>query len=263
MAAIGSRFHAGRSESSSGAFFFKQVLAKEGSYHWVEYLYIDDPVSSLDDNNAIAVACDLAELLRRAKQHTKLVKDTSNGSVSGEREESAPIRAVISSHHALFFNVIVNELKTENCKTYFMDRPRSGTGYTLRAVGDTPFLQHVALLSDLRKAADSRSGKLYTYHFNMLRVILEKTAVFFGKRDFSDCLKDDKDRDLFARALNFQSHGQHSPFEPSDMPEYDKKLFRSILNSFLDHHQRFHLPDLEDKATAPAPILAPATGATT
>ena len=30
------------------------------AYNWVEYIYIDDPISSLDDNNAIAVASDLS-----------------------------------------------------------------------------------------------------------------------------------------------------------------------------------------------------------
>lgn len=38
-----------------------------GSYNWVKYIYIDDPISSLDDNNAIAVASDLAQLLKRGK----------------------------------------------------------------------------------------------------------------------------------------------------------------------------------------------------
>lgn len=229
---------------------FEQVLKKEKSYHWVKYLYIDDPVSSLDDNNAIGVACDLAKLLHRAKQHTMLVKDPSSGSANDEREESAPIKVVVSTHHALFFNVVVNELKTEKCKTYFLDRPRGGTAYTLRATDETPFLHHVALLSELRKAADPRSGKLFTYHFNMLRGILEKTAVFFGKKDFSDCLKDDKDKDLFSRALNLQSHGQHSHFEPFDMPEKDQQLFRRILDSLLDNHHKFDLPDLEGETTA-------------
>jgi hypothetical protein len=219
----------------------KQVLGNEGSYHWVKYLYIDDPVSSLDDNNTIAVACDLAELLRRAKRHTKLVKESIGGPVSVEREVNAPIKAVVSTHHALFFNVLVNELKKDTCQTYFLDRPRGGTGYTLRKTGDTPFLNHIALLSELRNAADPRSGKLYTYHFNMLRGILEKTAVFFGKHDFSECLKNDQDRGLFSRALNLQSHGQHSHFEPLDMPENDKELFRRILDSFLDNHHKFDL----------------------
>lgn len=41
-------------------------LAIDGdeSYSWVKHIYIDDPISSLDDNNAIAVASDLAQLLK-------------------------------------------------------------------------------------------------------------------------------------------------------------------------------------------------------
>ena len=41
-------------------------LAIDGleAYDWVQYLYIDDPISSLDENNAIAVAADLARLLK-------------------------------------------------------------------------------------------------------------------------------------------------------------------------------------------------------
>ena len=59
---------------------------EEGSpYQWVKYIYIDDPISSLDDNNVIAVASHLAQLL--SKDQNK-------------------IKTVISSHHALFFNVM-------------------------------------------------------------------------------------------------------------------------------------------------------------
>jgi hypothetical protein len=31
---------------------FKQVLNNEGAYNWVKHVYIDDPVSSLDDNTS-------------------------------------------------------------------------------------------------------------------------------------------------------------------------------------------------------------------
>src|SRR5882724_1891524 len=34
----------------------ERVIDGHPSYGWVRYLYIDDPISSLDDNNAIAVA---------------------------------------------------------------------------------------------------------------------------------------------------------------------------------------------------------------
>ena len=234
---------------------FQQVLDGEGSYGWVKYLYIDDPVSSLDDNNAIAVATDLAKLLRQAKDRTKLVSLVGSGSGTEERKESAPIKVIVSSHHALFFNVIFNELKTAKCKHYFLDRPSSGTVYTLRATDETPFFHHVALLSELRKAADPDSGKLYTYHFNMLRSILEKTASFLGKKDFSDCIEGVEDEALYSRALNLLSHGKYSLYEPTEMLEDNKKLFREIFSAFLAKNQ-FDLPALLNETPLPAPLSA-------
>ena len=32
-----------------------------GPYNWVKFIYVDDPISSLDDNNVIGVASDLAK----------------------------------------------------------------------------------------------------------------------------------------------------------------------------------------------------------
>jgi hypothetical protein len=43
------------------------VIDGAEAYKWVKYVYIDDPISSLDDNNAIAVASDLSQLLKGDK----------------------------------------------------------------------------------------------------------------------------------------------------------------------------------------------------
>ncbi|XOV76028.1 MAG: hypothetical protein ACFHWZ_03375 [Phycisphaerales bacterium] len=43
-----------------------RIIDGDAAYSWVKYIYIDDPISSLDDNNAISIACDLAALLRSA-----------------------------------------------------------------------------------------------------------------------------------------------------------------------------------------------------
>jgi wobble nucleotide-excising tRNase len=142
------------------------VIDNHESYAWVKYLYIDDPISSLDDNNAIAVAIDLVQFLKQGKERLKVV---------------------ISSHHGLFHNVVWNEVRSLKVKykSYFYHRSKNSEKYTLQATNETPFFHHVAMLSELKQAADS--GKLYTHHFNMLRNILEKTATFFGFEDFSDC----------------------------------------------------------------------------
>src|SRR5882757_2526861 len=42
------------------------ALTREEAYKWVKYVYIDDPISSLDEQNAIVVANHLVQLFREA-----------------------------------------------------------------------------------------------------------------------------------------------------------------------------------------------------
>lgn len=185
------------------------------SYDWVKYIYIDDPVSSLDDNNVVALACQLSELLKDCK-----------------------IKTVISTHHTLFFNVMYNELRKESTASRFLSFDKETNKYIVKNTGDTPFFHHVALLKELKKVADS--GKIYTYHFNILRNILEKTAAFHGFDDFSACIKrddDDLDDVIFARMTNLLSHGNHSIFNPLEMVEDNKEIFKNILDRFLENYK--------------------------
>lgn len=191
-------------------------LAVDGAeaYNWVKYIYIDDPISSLDDNNAIAVASNLAQLLKK---------------------QTGELKTIISSHHTLFFNVLCNELRRSN--KYFLSKDQRSGRYFLRNTGDTPFFHHVAALAELYKAG--QDGRLYTYHFNMLRSILEKTASFHGFKNFSACIKqddDDPDGILHTRIINILSHGNYSLYEPQEMLEENKAYFRKILDDFMSRY---------------------------
>lgn len=191
------------------------VLDGEEKYAWVKFFYVDDPISSLDDNNTIAVASDLAKLLKRASENQ--------------------VKTVISSHHSLFFNVMYNELKKTPNKSYYIHRKNGESSYMLQATNDSPFFHHVATLNELKKALDS--GDLYSYHFNALRVVLEKTAAFHGHDDFSFCLDGD-DETLYSRALNILSHsGGYSLYQPVEMVDDNKELFKEILNNFLNRFE--------------------------
>lgn len=184
------------------------------AYSWVKYIYIDDPISSLDENNAVAIGHHLAQLL----------KDKDN-----------PLRTVISSHHTLFFNVLCNELG--RAKKYFLNKNKDSKTYTLKDTTETPFFYHVAMLSLLDQA--SKSGELYTYHFNILRSILEKTASFLGYNDFSDCITvddDDPEKRLRKRIIQIFNHGNYSLYEPQEMLQDNKNLFTDILNGFVEKH---------------------------
>ncbi len=198
-------------------FFLAVVqLALDGTdaYKWVKYVYIDDPISSLDEHNAITVANNLAQLLKK---------------------EDSPIKTVVSTHHTLFFNVLCNELK--RAKRFFLSRDKKPGGYVIRETGDTPFFHHVANLAALYEA--EQSDKLFTHHFNMLRSILEKTASFHGYENFSACIKqdgDDEDGVLHTRLVNILSHGNYSLYEPQEMLEENKNYFRKILGDFITRY---------------------------
>ncbi len=65
--------------------------------------------------------------------------------------------------------------------------------------------------------------------------------------DFGKCIYGiDKDDILYERALNLLSHGKYSIYEPVEMGEDNKDLFKRILNAFLDKY-KFNLPELLKK----------------
>jgi hypothetical protein len=151
------------------------------------------------------------------------------------KNQNSPLKTVISSHHTLFFNVLCNELS--RAKKYFLSIDKQSACYVLKETGDTPFFHHVATLTELYQA--QRSGRLYTYHFNMLRNILEKSASFHGFKNFSACIKqdnDDPDGVLYARLINILSHGNYSLYEPREMLEENKAYFKKILDDFLNRY---------------------------
>lgn len=187
------------------------VVDNVESYNWVKYIYVDDPISSLDDNNVIAVASHLAQLM------------------SGN-----DVKVIVSSHHTLFFNVLCNEIN--KAEQLFLQKNTANGSYLLKDTTKTPFFHHVALLKELRKASDS--GALYTYHFNILRSILEKTASFHGYPHFSSCIRksDEENEPVYTRIVNLLSHGNYSLFEPREMVEENKQHFKNILNNFLEDY---------------------------
>lgn len=192
-----------------------------GVYSWVRYIYVDDPISSLDENNVIAIACNLANLVKR---------------------EDNELKTVISTHHSLFFNVMFNEFRgVKRVERYFLHKNKEH--YVLQNTEDTPFFHHVAILNELKQV--DASGEVYTYHFSALRSVLEKTASFFGYDNIKQCIQqlETEDEVLFNRALNLMSHGKYAVFEPRMMGPDNKELFKKILKAFTDTYE-FNLPEI-------------------
>ena len=200
--------------------FFLAILQlsldkEDGSpYEWVKYVYIDDPISSLDDNYAVSVAHNLATLLK-----------SYNG----------PIQFIVSTHHGLFFNVLCNEL--DKASRYLLSKNTSNEYYFIQLKGDTASLYHVAMLKMLKDTLDNNEP-LYPYHFNVLRNIMEKTANFHGLAGFKKCMELE-DAGFYERLIPVLNHGGYSVFEPKEMLPENKENFEKVLRKLLDTYP-FH-----------------------
>lgn len=211
-------------------------LAIDGAegYDWVKYVYIDDPISSLDENNTIALACGLAKIMESG-----IYKEIEEAGEIKKVEKERKVKVVLSTHHSLFFNVMYNELKTKR-KTFFL-HSNGSQDYKLQDTDDTPFFHHIALLSELKKAADSEV--VHTFHFNGLRTVMEKTVSFLGYSKIDEVIHGLEDEVLFHRAVQLLSHGRYSIFAPSPMTPDTKDLFKKILKGFTDKYE-FKFPEI-------------------
>ncbi len=184
---------------------------EDNPYDWVEYVYIDDPISSLDEHNAVKVAHDLTDML------------------AGSRET---LRVVISTHHVLFYNVIANQFRKKASKLYLTKGDDHET-YRLESLGSVPPFHHLSTLVELSRVQDG--AQLNTQHFNMLRRVLEQTAAFFGYESWDECLnpkKGETEKAFQKRLLDLSSHGDYLIFQSSMIDDKMRTQFRVIFEQF-------------------------------
>ena len=193
-------------------------------FNELEYVFIDDPVSSLDENHLIELAVNIAELIRSSQ---------------------SDVRFIITTHNPLFYNVLWNEFnnadqetndKTKKSLKRRLEKLDDGT-FMLQDSKDSPFSYHLFLLSELEKAI--QSGDIKKYHYNFLRQVLEKTSTFLGYkrwRELLTLLPDDAHEAYYNRIINLCSHGKHSGEETSIVENNDKRvlgyLVREIKNIY-------------------------------
>lgn len=194
-------------------------------FNRLEYVFIDDPVSSLDENHMIQLAVDLAQLIKSNKSEVKFI---------------------ITTHNPLFYNVLHNELNSHDdgyekkgFDKYRMAKLDDGTYQLISQPNDSPFSYHLYLKSELEKALES--GQVSKYHFNFLRNILEKTSTFLGYKKWGDLLPrtdDGKTNAYEARIINISSHSKHAGEEVAELTEDDKRVLRYLVEQ-LNRMYRF------------------------
>ena len=194
------------------------------NFDLLEYVFIDDPVSSLDENHLIQLAVDLAKLIKSSE---------------------SDIRFVITTHNPLFYNVLFNELnsddgsyKKKSFEKYRMAKLEDGSYQLIHQANDSPFSYHLYLKSELEKAIES--GQISKYHFNFLRNILEKTSTFLGYKKWGDLLPktdDGKINPYEARIINISSHSKHAGEEVADLSEDDKRVLAYLVRQINEMYR--------------------------
>lgn len=186
----------------------------------LEYVFIDDPVSSLDENHLIELAVNIAELIKSSKSDLKFI---------------------ITTHNPLFYNVLYNELelKKKNKKgnecCFLLDKRDDGTYELKGKLGDsnTSFSYHLYLRQILQEAIDSNN--IEKYHFMLLRNLYEKTANFLGYPQWSELLPDDK-KIYYNRIIQFTSHSTLSNEAIPEPTEPEKQTLKLLLKHLVDNN---------------------------
>jgi len=181
-------------------------------FNGLEYIIIDDPVSSIDDTKIITMTIELIKVINSLKDNN--------------------LKFLVTTHHALFYNILHNEYKrNSDFKPHLLVLSKNNSEFKLVEQGDTPFAYHLAVKNEIKMAIDN--GELKKYHFNLLRGLLEKTANFLGYDTWSDCLEGDDKKEM-TRLVNIYSHGRLSDLESTDIPDEHKELFKKIFINFIE-----------------------------
>ena len=187
-------------------------------FNELEYVFIDDPVSSLDENHLIELAVNIAELI--------------NSSLNEQ------LKFIITTHNPLFYNVLYNELnfKKKNKKNspcaYMLDKNEDGTFEIDPKFGDSnkSFSYHLFLKQTIEEAIQTKS--IQKYHFILLRNLYEKTASFLGYPEWSDLLPDDK-LTYYNRIIQFTSHSTLSNEAIAAPTDPEKKTLELLFNHLV------------------------------
>ena len=163
----------------------------------LKYVFIDDPVSSLDDNHLIELAVNLALIIKK----------------------STGLKFIISTHSPLFYNVLYNELSLKS--GYILNKLNDGTFELIEKKGDSnkSFSYHLFLKQTIQEAIDNNA--IQKYHFTLLRR--------------SELLPDDK-QTYYNRVIQFTSHSTLSNEVVAEPTEPEKQTVAFLLKHLTDNY---------------------------
>ena len=194
--------------------FFLAMMEVEG---WADrqsrHIFIDDPVSSLDDHNIFVTASTLYDLI---EEHC------------GKR------KIIIATHHVGMFSILFDWLKKgeKSDKYKQITKARILSGKHGKVSLETPrndvFLYHLRVLQLLEQAR--KENDVRAYHFALLRQLLESVSSFLGVGRLSYALEciGFEDAEEIARIVNTLAHKNVYYYESDLLVPDNLTLFDEI-----------------------------------
>lgn len=194
--------------------FFLAMMEVEG---WADkqprHIFIDDPVSSLDDHNIFVTASTLYDLI---------------GKHFGER------KIIIVTHHVGMFSILFDWLMKGEKSGKYKSSSKAGIlsvkhgDISLETHRSDVFLYHLRVLQVLEQARQENDVR--AYHFALLRQLLESVSSFLGVGRISYTLEriGFEDADEIARIVNALAHKNVYYFESDRLVPDSLDLFEEV-----------------------------------
>ena len=195
--------------------FFLAMMEVEGwSKTQTRHIFIDDPVSSLDDHNIFVTASTLYDLIEKH---------------FGER------KIIIATHHVGIFSILSNWLTKGGKKDKYKSKTKTSIlsskqgEVSLETHNNDVFLYHLRVLQLLEQAR--KENNVRAYHLALLRQLLESVSSFLGSGRFSYVLESIgfMDADKVARIVNVLAHKNVYYYESDLLVPDSLALFGEIL----------------------------------
>ena len=206
-----------------------------------DYIFIDDPVSSLDDTNIYLTARTLFDLFEECvKNDKKVIVSTHHVGLfsilcdwlsKGDNSSLFKEKIVRQNKKETEDGTVIKETIEEKNKYLIRILEKSDEGLLLKGRNNGAWLYHLLILQLLKQAADNDA--LYLYHYGMLRQVLETIASFLGQGRFGFVLYEIGEPDDTADKINANTHKRVYDVQNAKLTADNKETFERILNSVI------------------------------
>lgn len=202
--------------------FFLALLEVDG---WANsqdaHIFIDDPVSSLDEHNIFVTA------------------DSIFQQIEGHYLKK---RLIVTTHHIGLFSILADRLtRGEKSSRYkkivkLFILKKDGNELVLEDPRRNVFLYHLHVLQVLDEA---NRIQLYKHHVVLLRQVLENVASFLGVSRMSYALEQIgvEDVENSSNIINSLSHKDAYYYQSDLLSAAEEGVFRDVFNKLLDKYK--------------------------